>query len=246
MLFGTQDVIVEHQRGAMVLGYPVFSPNLLIRGIDPPQFQLVGEDGHTVEKGEIKAGGGMYPFDLGTPLKGFKWFVSMDHGNRYDTDDQGWCYSWRFRSRRWKAHGGFVRKRFWVRLPINGREMTPAEPEVCAGSVRPGEHASSGADEPAYSVAGPVVAAQTRSKELFEALLEELHKPSLDRQKADLALRYIAELPEEERRRAASPGSELMERVPCAFQFEESRLKFLQVQVPALLDSVSGRNTILT
>ncbi|CUS23238.1 LAQU0S09e00232g1_1 [Lachancea quebecensis] len=246
MLFGTRDIIVEHQRGAMVLGYPVFSPNLLIRGVDPPQFQLVGEDGHTVEEGEIKAGGGMYPFDLRSPLKGFKWYVSMDHGNRYDTDDQGWCYSWRFRGRRWKAHGGFVRKRFWVRLPVKGREMTPAEPEICdsstrgASDVRLDGPVSGSIDETAGSLAGPVVAVRSRCEEQREKLLEELHKPSLDRQKADLALHYIAKLPEEERRQAMRPDSELMEQVLCAFQFKESRLKFLQVQVPALLNSVSG------
>ncbi|AET39425.1 Spo73p Ecym_4367 [Eremothecium cymbalariae DBVPG len=53
----------------------------------------------------------------------FAWFVSMDHQGQYDIDDQGWCYSWSFRSKYWKGKNGFVRKRFWIRLPTRNDNL---------------------------------------------------------------------------------------------------------------------------
>ena len=180
--------------------------------------------------GEVKAGAGMYPYDLKSPLKGYKWFVSMDHANRYDTDDQGWCYSWRFRSVRWKAHGGFVRKRYWVRLLVNSREMTPAEREERDSNV---EEATSATEESQHDAGS-----DSGEESEFEALLEELRKPILDRQKADLVLQYMSHSPAEEQARILAPASEFLDKVLSEFQFEESKRKLCEVQLPKLLESM--------
>ncbi|SCU81494.1 LANO_0B03290g1_1 [Lachancea nothofagi CBS 11611] len=229
MLFGTRDILVEHQRGMTVLGYPVFSPNLLIRGVDPPQFQLIGPDGESVEKGEIKAGAGMWPLDLNSRSGDFKWFVSMDHANRYETDDQGWSYGWRFRSKRWKASNGFVRKRFWVRLRERTRELTPAEPELSDLECGTNPHVDEG------STTAESEHSSIHSQSSFSLLLQELSKPSLDRQKADRVLLYISQLPSSNRQEFLEPNSSALRQILERFQFDESRRKLVDVQIRGIV-----------
>ncbi|CDO94286.1 unnamed protein product [Kluyveromyces dobzhanskii CBS 2104] len=50
------------------------------------------------------------------------WYVIMDNAHA-DVDDQGWMYSWSFRSKHWKGKSGFVRKRVWIRLPPTTSEL---------------------------------------------------------------------------------------------------------------------------
>lgn len=51
-----------------------------------------------------------------------KWYVKLNHDMVEDEpllnycDDQGWIYSWRFRSNHWKDRNGLVRRRIWVKL----------------------------------------------------------------------------------------------------------------------------------
>ncbi|KAG0676527.1 hypothetical protein C6P41_001314 [Kluyveromyces marxianus] len=56
------------------------------------------------------------------PRDGEEWYVMMEHGVS-DVDDQGWMYSWSFKSRQWKGRYGFVRKRIWIRLPSTTPEL---------------------------------------------------------------------------------------------------------------------------
>ncbi|SCU78474.1 LADA_0A05798g1_1 [Lachancea dasiensis] len=227
LVFGTRDIIVEHQRGMMVLGYPFFSPNLLLHGVDPPQFQLVSPDGQSVEKGEIKAGAGMWPLDLHSKAEEFKWFVSMDHGNMYETDDQGWTYGWRFRSKRWKAASGFVRKRFWVRLRENSRELTPAMNDPCSERI-------AGVTSETLS---PVESTSTslEADSGFEKLLLALSKLPLDRQKAEKVVAYIDNLPPDEKLQMLQQDSPALKRILQQFQFKESKARLVQYQLPKVI-----------
>ncbi|SCU78300.1 LAFA_0A05952g1_1 [Lachancea sp. 'fantastica'] len=232
LLFSTPDIITEYQRGLTVLGYPFFSPNLLLRGIDPPQFQLVGPDGQTAEKGEIKPGGGQWPLDLHSHTRDFKWFVSMNHANRYETDDQGWTYSWRFHSSHWKASRGFVRKRFWVRLREKSPDLTPAEPESAGeDEIEAASSNENESEDREHSDSGNVPCRSLHSSESsipFQELLEQLMKPSLDRQKGDLVMSYLKNLPEPERKQFLKPDSMEMKQTLETFQFDKGRELFLE------------------
>lgn len=232
MLFNTPDIITEHQRGMTVLGYPFFSPNLLLRGIDPPQFQLVGADGQTAEKGEIKPGGGQWPLNLHAHARGFKWFVSMNHANRYETDDQGWTYSWRFHSNHWKASRGFVRKRFWVRLHEKSPDLTPAEvessDEVESDATNPIENHSQNIEQPEADFDDDQRKNSQESYDLFQELLGQLSQPSLDRQKGELIMAYVSKLTEPEKKELLKPDSAKMSQILCRFQFEKGQQLFLE------------------
>ncbi|AAS51815.2 ADL105Cp [Eremothecium gossypii ATCC 10895] len=155
----SEHIIVENQRGITLFGYPFFSNKLLIPKVDPPQFHTEKEQqpistttsnyyGNTNNKlllplhfrytGTLGAEGtGRL---RGRPASGgsddeFAWFVSMDYRGQYDIDDQGWCYSWSFRSKYWKGKSGFVRKRFWVRLPTRSEHLGQTSgPGARAGS----------------------------------------------------------------------------------------------------------------
>ncbi|AMD20644.1 HDL100Wp [Eremothecium sinecaudum] len=143
----SEQVIVENQRGITLFGYPFFSSKLLIPKVDPPQFHTEKDRqpistatsnyygntnnklllplnfkcsmGLTEEVGE----GSAQVECVGERDDEFAWFVSMDYHGNYDIDDQGWCYSWSFRSKYWKGKNGFVRKRFWVRLPTRNGQL---------------------------------------------------------------------------------------------------------------------------
>ncbi|CEP63480.1 Spo73p LALA0_S08e03444g [Lachancea lanzarotensis] len=231
MLFSTPDIITEHQRGLTVLGYPFFSPNLLLRGVDPPQFQLVGRDGQTAEKGEIKPGGGQWPLDLNSQIRGFKWFVSMNHANRYETDDQGWTYSWRFHSNHWKASRGFVRKRFWVRLREKSPDLTPAEVESAGegevDATNESQNNSEDTEQPEVDITENQEGQLSAHCDPFQDLLEQLSKPSIDRQKADLVMTYVSKLSGPEKKKLLEPGSAGMEQILERFQFEKGQRLFL-------------------
>ncbi|CAI1951472.1 hypothetical protein SEUBUCD646_0E01300 [Saccharomyces eubayanus] len=120
------DVLIENERGITLLGYPVFSPKILVPPFDPPQFQRLNtENGSLIplSKNTISNFTELYPIDLATERvagngnsQQTKWFVLMDFDERYDSDDQGWCYSWNFNNSRWKSKNGLVRRRVWVRI----------------------------------------------------------------------------------------------------------------------------------
>ncbi|CCD25966.2 Spo73p NDAI_0G01910 [Naumovozyma dairenensis CBS 421] len=120
-----KDIIIENERGLTFLGYPFYSPRLLIPRIDPPQFQIfIHSTGllQCVSDDIIQSFQYFYPlesqFDEENAIKNDeKWFVMMDFKDRYDMDDQGWCYSWSFNNSRWKSKNGIVRRRVWVKLP---------------------------------------------------------------------------------------------------------------------------------
>ncbi|ANB12788.1 hypothetical protein AWJ20_1058 [Sugiyamaella lignohabitans] len=108
-LFYGVDTVVENQRGWFFMGYPFFS--------DKSLFPL---DPHNWTTGQGRAlNGGMNDYSLPDFTWEWlwkRWYVDMSG----DVDDQGWKYSWRFRSRNW--HGthvwfrSFVRKRTWKRI----------------------------------------------------------------------------------------------------------------------------------
>lgn len=141
-----EQIIVENQRGIALFGYPFFSNKLLIPKVDPLQFHTEKDQqpistvtssycGNTNNKlllplnflcsrsvTEEKGGTALFGC-IGERDDEFAWFVLMDYQGKYDIDDQGWCYSWSFRSKCWKGKNGFVRKRFWVRLPTQNEEL---------------------------------------------------------------------------------------------------------------------------
>ncbi|KAH3662383.1 hypothetical protein OGAPHI_005635 [Ogataea philodendri] len=108
------EVIIENQRGATMLGIPMYSKESLLYPLDPPKFQTL--------KGHAITSLNLYPL----PSKSWKW--SWNHWYILmikDVDQEGWVYSHiRFGSRKWKGigrFGNFVRRRVWVRK----REMVP-------------------------------------------------------------------------------------------------------------------------
>ncbi|SMN19956.1 similar to Saccharomyces cerevisiae YER046W SPO73 Meiosis-specific protein of unknown function, required for spore wall formation during sporulation [Maudiozyma saulgeensis] len=126
----SNDIVIENQRGITLIGYTLYSPHLLIPRIDPPQYQIIyfdGKEGDDREQAKITFTSlsnkilhsfeQLYPMDFQlneTASKQHKWYVLM---SVEDTDDDGWDYSWSFRSKRWKYKNGLVRRRVWVRLP---------------------------------------------------------------------------------------------------------------------------------
>lgn len=106
------DVIVENQRGFMLLGYPLFSPKLLLRRLDPSNFQIMNREKGTLfnVRDNRRSIRDIFPLDCEDQCG--KWFVDMRIG---DVDDQGWAYSWNFSHGRWRDGKGFVRRRIWVR-----------------------------------------------------------------------------------------------------------------------------------
>ncbi|CAD6621657.1 HN1_G0001190.mRNA.1.CDS.1 [Saccharomyces cerevisiae] len=128
-----EDVLIENERGVTLLGYPLFSPKILLPHVDPPQFQRLNtENGSLIalSKNTISNFIELYPIDLSTERTAgssssqmTKWFVLMDYKEKYDIDDQGWCYSWNFNNSRWKSKNGLVRRRVWVRLPTTSHGL---------------------------------------------------------------------------------------------------------------------------
>lgn len=105
----TWDYQIESQRGWVLLGYPFFTPKLLL-AMDPHEFSA--RDGSPL-------GTTLYNVNLPDDTWEWvwpKWYVDMAN----DVDDQGWLYSWRFRSKDWKGYPrpgrSFVRQRQWRRL----------------------------------------------------------------------------------------------------------------------------------
>ncbi|KAG7748834.1 hypothetical protein KL911_002210 [Ogataea haglerorum] len=108
------EVIIENQRGATVLGMPLYSRESLLYPLDPPKFQTL--------KGHAITSLSLYPL----PSRSWRWswnnwFILMIQ----DVDQEGWVYSKvRFGSSKWKGigrFGNFVRRRVWVRK----RELVP-------------------------------------------------------------------------------------------------------------------------
>lgn len=129
------EYIVESQRGWVLLGYPFFTPKLLL-ALDPHEFSARDGSGlgHSLHNVNVPDD----TWEWAWP----KWFVDMAN----DVDDQGWLYSWRFRSKDWKGyprHGrSFVRQRQWKRLrrkkPEFRKNSTPEAPahDVCEDVIK--------------------------------------------------------------------------------------------------------------
>lgn len=126
-----EEVIVENERGFTVLGYPLYSSKMLFPRFDPPQFQLYNKATGkmvSVAMNRIKVAtsiDNIFPLNLNEyAVEGhwnadgddYKWFVMMDANGTWDSDEQGWFYSWNFNNRRWKCKNGIVRRRIWIRL----------------------------------------------------------------------------------------------------------------------------------
>lgn len=103
------DYQIESQRGWVLLGYPFFSSKLLL-AMDPREYSA--RDGSAL---------GNHLCNVNLPDDTWewvwpRWYVDMAN----DVDDQGWLYSWRFRSKDWKGYPrigrSFVRQRQWKRL----------------------------------------------------------------------------------------------------------------------------------
>lgn len=126
----SEDIVIENQRGITLIGYTLYSPHLLIPRIDPPQYQILY---FKVKEGDpnddakatftslsnkiLHSFEQLYPMDFQeneVTSRQHRWYVLMSVEN---TDDDGWDYSWSFRSKRWKYKNGLVRRRVWVRLP---------------------------------------------------------------------------------------------------------------------------------
>lgn len=119
----TNDIIIENQRGFSLLGYPLFSPDLLLPVFDPPNFQLLYLNNEkflnilpiSLSK-NLNSMIDMYALNYNEKNNNSndsKWYVLMDSN---DMDDQGWYYSWNFHSKKWKSKHGVVRRRFWIKL----------------------------------------------------------------------------------------------------------------------------------
>lgn len=217
------DLVVEHQRGLTILGYPAFTPNLLIHGLDPPQFQILIANGKTVDANEIVAGAGMYPLDLNDNIKDYKWFVSMDHGGQYETDDQGWSYGWRFGSHHWKSKNGFVRKRFWTRMPAKPEQLY-IEDTVDNDQFPQDSSASE---------CGEVSATEMMSPE--DALIKDLERPLVDRQRLEKIQEFLRPLSVEDMKKLCTSDSPFLNKVLKTLLFEMSKKKLLDVVLPELL-----------
>ena len=64
-----EDVLIENERGITLLGYPLFSPKILLTPFDPPQFQRLNtENGLLIplSKNTISNFIELYPIDLST------------------------------------------------------------------------------------------------------------------------------------------------------------------------------------
>ncbi|CCF60679.1 hypothetical protein KAFR_0L00720 [Kazachstania africana CBS 2517] len=124
-ILGDKNLIIENQRGLILLGYPFFSPSLLLPILDPPEFQLVFLKDNLSNIAKITCLNKisnktsncldqLFPLDSECVKEKQKWYVLMACD---DIDDQGWCYSWTFNNRRWKSKNGIVRRRIWIKLP---------------------------------------------------------------------------------------------------------------------------------
>lgn len=111
-LISESDVIIENQRGITLWGYPFFSAKLLLRRLDPCNFQIMNREKGTLIDVRENHRPVKEIFPLERPEEVGKWFIDMRVG---DVDDQGWTYSWNFSHGRWRAEKGFVRRRVWVR-----------------------------------------------------------------------------------------------------------------------------------
>lgn len=119
------ELIIEHERGIILFGYPFFNKSALIKGLDPPLFVNkhnkpvnITERGHSTTTGAFSYNMNLYPLDAANwKWKWDKWYVLMLEA---DTDDQGWVYSGlTFYSSNWRGKyrfGNSVRKRVWIRL----------------------------------------------------------------------------------------------------------------------------------
>lgn len=127
------EVVIENQRGITLFGFMWYSPHLLVPKVDPPQYQIVYFEENKEHNGDysinislsklsnriLRSFEPFYPLDFvapGVQLPETKWHILM---SIEDTDDDGWNYSWAFGSRHWKYRNGLVRRRVWVRLPVD-------------------------------------------------------------------------------------------------------------------------------
>lgn len=163
------DVIVENQRGCTLLGYPLFSPKLLLRRLDPGNFQIVNREKRTLIniRGNRRSIRDIFPLEGGDQCG--KWFVDMRIG---DVDDQGWAYSWNFSHGRWRDGKGFVRRRIWVRHSLETAYPMPDEP-VRSHELHSIESEQDGNDEYASLLA--VLQRQLLDRHKFE-ILEQCDK----------------------------------------------------------------------
>lgn len=127
------EVVIENQRGITILGFAWYSPHLLVPKMDPPQYQIVYFEEGIDDSGAynvnisltklsnriLRSFEHFYPLDFvppGVHVPETRWHILM---SIEDTDDDGWNYSWAFGSKHWKYRNGFVRRRVWVKLPID-------------------------------------------------------------------------------------------------------------------------------
>lgn len=211
--------VVEHERGLVLFGYPFFSEKLLVPGIDPARFVAMVKDETTGEFKEQEvlcdregygnlAGVNMLkfmPIPLNEPEGEKIWYVMMDH-EFADVDDQGWSYSWYFRSKRWQGRQGLVRKRIWVCLP---REPSKGEREVAVEDEEAGEEESSWEDA---------------SEDGLE-LISRLKRCKIDRQRFEVLEEIFGQMSEEDL--VAVLDKNTKARILEMFQFDSSRRRFV-------------------
>lgn len=116
-LSSDQDIIIENQRGFILMGLTFFSGKFLIPRIDPSHFQIFAKKKLIPIKNETNFNNLIeiiYPISFNEQenyLKSSRWVIELSKNK----DEQGWQYSWHFNSRYWKPHTGIVRRRIWVK-----------------------------------------------------------------------------------------------------------------------------------
>lgn len=260
-----QERVIEHQRGICLFGYPFFSERLLIPGYDPPRFMaLIGNrvEGfksmaimfEVVNRSNVNAQNlqKMIPILLSESKQSHchdsrnkkasredvNWYVSMDHGVA-DVDDQGWIYSWSFKSRHWQGLTGFVRKRLWVRLPSTTPELVQLD-DVTAeeyGDSKPHakitrEEALQEDEEALQEDEESLEGTEEQGGRWWDSssdsdtLVSALQHCKLDRQRFDVIEQYFSKLSQDEQK--VFWNEEMTHKVLAIFQFQTSRERFMK------------------
>lgn len=200
------NVIVENQRGITLLGYPFFSPKILLPRFDPSNFQMMNSEKGTLNdiRGSHRSVKDVFPLDAGEEVG--RWFVDMRYG---DVDDQGWVYSWNFNHGRWRGRKGLVRRRIWVRhtmdprSSINDRGIERGYHRPVRGQ-REEEEEEEGEEEKGED-------------DEVSALIALLQKQLLDRHKFEILQKHDKSIFRDERLRQTVEG---------CFQYTSSKHKF--------------------
>ncbi|KAK4048051.1 hypothetical protein OIO90_005952 [Microbotryomycetes sp. JL221] len=119
----TTDILYEHQRGLVVFGLPQFSSSALFQ-LDPSPWTNARLKNSSVTR---------HDHPLPTPFWHWldrEWMVDMGG----DTDEQGWSYAVRFRSKFWRGQPdtwrSFVRRRRWIRRRIYIPSVVLMKPDM--------------------------------------------------------------------------------------------------------------------